>query len=436
VLHLGGCRANGVFLGNKSTIEQGFHCFETCSTLLHLFPYPPPPIYICVCVRERGGGEGLRENPSIYTIYIGVIGVVYGTYTHPDLLLLRPPPRYTFFNLGVAGCSTSSEPPQPGWAPRRTRFGIPALSTGMSTSTQPRQPSGTPVGGQFAGKANPEPPALVFDGTHPVFRSPMGPVTALSLTGTTVQFQDDSGAPVGPPHANVSAARKWGAAQGWPSAPPYTTRQLERLFAAGCDVDDVDSPTRDLRMAARSAVGDLVFVDPDTGTTELLSNAYVLANHLHDGRAGIAPWRVFCHEDAVTVGDRVIPWRDLTSTSKLEHIRGYAEAVTGGDLPSDHGPAYASGWTRGVSVARAAALFDAGDVPWDARVTIVDPDAAFARRVQVDHIAPDPDQPFVYRAHVAAGQYRRHTNPTGGSGTVPWAAGTPIQFAVDAIASP
>jgi hypothetical protein len=27
----------------------------------------------------------------------------------------------------------------------------------MSTSTQPRQPSGTPVGGQFAGKANPEP---------------------------------------------------------------------------------------------------------------------------------------------------------------------------------------------------------------------------------------------------------------------------------------
>ena len=27
----------------------------------------------------------------------------------------------------------------------------------MSTNTQPRQPSGTPVGGQFAGKANPEP---------------------------------------------------------------------------------------------------------------------------------------------------------------------------------------------------------------------------------------------------------------------------------------
>jgi len=27
---------------------------------------------------------------------------------------------------------------------------------GMSTNTQPRQPRGTPVGGQFAGKSNPE----------------------------------------------------------------------------------------------------------------------------------------------------------------------------------------------------------------------------------------------------------------------------------------
>jgi hypothetical protein len=33
----------------------------------------------------------------------------------------------------------------------------------MSTNTQPRQPSGSPVGGQFAGKANPEPTDVVLD---------------------------------------------------------------------------------------------------------------------------------------------------------------------------------------------------------------------------------------------------------------------------------
>jgi hypothetical protein len=36
----------------------------------------------------------------------------------------------------------------------------------MSTNTQPRQPSGTPVGGQFAGKANPE-PDVHLDGGEP-----------------------------------------------------------------------------------------------------------------------------------------------------------------------------------------------------------------------------------------------------------------------------
>ncbi len=39
----------------------------------------------------------------------------------------------------------------------------------MSTNTQPRQPSGTPVGGQFAGKANPEPPDSLLEPDHPEY---------------------------------------------------------------------------------------------------------------------------------------------------------------------------------------------------------------------------------------------------------------------------
>jgi hypothetical protein len=328
----------------------------------------------------------------------------------------------------------------------------------MSTSTQPRQPSGTPVGGQFAGKANPEAsidlveyepplddeiepehPSFQFPGDVITLWSPDGALTGwlpagvrtLWGTGAGFRFFDSDGHPDGPVFKTADDGVRWARSHGWPSADPLTGEQLDNLEKAGLSSDDLWSPTRDRRMAARSRVGDLVFYDPDTGMTELLSNAYVLANHA----AGADQWRVFCHEDAVTVAGRVVAWRELSAGAQLDYIRGYAMEVTGVAYIADQGPFFEAGWSRGVSVSRAAALIDSG-VPFEAQVTIVDPDAAFARRLLVDHVEPDPDNPLVYRAQVAAGQYRRHQTPTGGSRTVPWAVGTPIRFPVDAIAMP
>jgi len=45
---------------------------------------------------------------------------------------------------------------------------------GMEPNTQPRQPQGTPVGGQFAGKANPEPTDVLLDEHPPLKESGKG----------------------------------------------------------------------------------------------------------------------------------------------------------------------------------------------------------------------------------------------------------------------
>jgi hypothetical protein len=314
----------------------------------------------------------------------------------------------------------------------------------MSINTQPRQPSGTPVGGQFAGKDNPEPSIDIdpmrdevppedgcdVEPEHPVFNSPDG-VRTLWGTDGGFRFFDGDGRPVTPVFETTDDGVRWARSHGWPSEEPLTGAQLYALDKTDLNASDLQSSTRDLRMAARSAVGDLAFIDPSTGKTELLSNAYVLANHVAD----VDPRRVFCHEDAVTVNDRVVPWSDLSSSDQLDYIRGYAMQVGGAAYQADEGPAFDAGWVRGGVVSRAAALLDAG-VPESATVTVIDPDAAFSHRVLVDHVEPDPYDPISYRAQVAAGQHRRHQTPTGGSRTVPWSSGTPIQFRVDAIAAP
>jgi len=64
---------------------------------------------------------------------------------------------------------------------------------GMSTNTQPRQPKGTPVGGQFAGKTNPEPGADILEMAHPVKVTSKKGTTVIHIDGAPLLAVLDAG---------------------------------------------------------------------------------------------------------------------------------------------------------------------------------------------------------------------------------------------------
>jgi len=219
----------------------------------------------------------------------------------------------------------------------------------MSTNTQPRQPSGTPVGGQFAGKANPEPDVELAAqpdfgapwGNNPAYTLPDGRQVAMWRKGQRVRFYDTAGDQVGPEQSNVAPAAAYAYHHGWVAAtdmpeehdPPIERQwamvgvtdpeKITSAMARGYSPEDYTSEDRDLRMAAHAAAGEMVF----EGT--LLSNATELWRHEPDITDKS---RVFHHPSEVYFKGNPTPWAELPAEDQLDYIRGYARAiVTGGD---------------------------------------------------------------------------------------------------------
>jgi len=318
----------------------------------------------------------------------------------------------------------------------------------MESNTQPRQPRGTPIGGQFAGKANPE--CTLALSTEPDFGSPYGQDPSYVLPdgrkvtmwrkGQKVRFYDTSGNQVGPEQANVAPAAAYAYSQGWrdPEMPPVDSPVIREWAKVGVtDVDkiilamdhdyspaDYVSETRDTRMAARAACGELVFEG------ELLSNAYELWRY----EPSLDRTRVFHHPTEVYFRGDPTRWSSLSATEQLDYIRGYAKAIAhGGDqvqrpkVPWDN--AEGMGYVRGTNAVHAAQMIDEGRAG-DRGFRIIDPDAV-GRVLVVTHVRPTA-QRGGYTAEVAAGQKRRHHTDTG-SKDVAWTEGARVFFRVDAL---
>jgi len=292
----------------------------------------------------------------------------------------------------------------------------------MSTNTQPRQPQGTPIGGQFAGKANPESDVELIAtpdfgepyGCVPAYILPDGRAATMYRKGQRVRFYDTSGEQIGPEQKNVAPAAAMALSYGWSPTP----------FGEESDMPQDGPQDRDARMAASSAAGELVFEG------ELLSNAYELWRH----EPSIDRNRIFHHPSEVYVGGHQARWDSLSADQQLAYVRGYAKAITnGGDQA--HRPRVhwtdpeGDGYVRGANVVSAVSVIR--DHPGEDRgFRIVDPDAV-GRVLVVTHVTPT-EQRGGFTAKVAAGQKRRHHTDTT-SQDVPWAEGSKVFFTEDAL---